>query len=275
MSNSVEIFNIDLLKVHQKRARKIGFIEFLDKVSVDQVAERLSEINRNFKNPAIIGGKANFWAKHLDLPNAKLIADGHKLKFDEGRRHDLIIHALSLHWYNDPVGQLIQVRNALEPDGLMLAFLLGGDTLKELRGAFQTAEINNENGLSPRVAPMIDLRDAGDLLVRAGFALTVADKTNLSVSYKSPLHLLYDLRGMGETSIMVHGRKNFLRRATFNEFLRIYSKDYTDDHDKSMIKATFQILCLTGWSPSNDQQKPLPPGSAKHHFSEVLKNYEL
>ena len=274
MSVKKNIFSLELLQMRQERARKIGFVDYLDKFVMDQITERLAEINRKFKSPAIIGGKANFWADYLGIPNAKLISDRENLDLGY-ETHDLVIHALSLHWHNDPVGQLIQVRNALKPDGLMLAFLCGGNTLGELRTAFQKAEISNEDGMSPRVAPMVELKKAGDLLVRAGFALNVADSLDLIVSYDSPLELLYDLRRMGETNIMVERRRKFLNRKTFQKCMDIYAQDFNDEGDTKRIKATFQIFCLTGWRPAENQQKPLKPGSAQKNFSEVLKPYEL
>ena len=156
----------------------------------------------------------------------------------------------------------------------MLAFFMGGETLRELRKSFEAAEIKIENGISPRVAPMIEIRDAGNLLVRAGFALSVADRTDLVVSYGSPIDLFYDLRRMGETSIMVDRKKSFLKSSILNECLKIYKKKFTIP-EKNQVMATFQILCLTGWAPADNQQKPLKPGSASHHFSEVLGTFKL
>ena len=271
MPNKMNIFNLELLKARQDRAKALGPSTYLDKFVVDQAHARLSEINRKFNDVAIVGGKACFWAKHLGINNAHLVADEEKLNLKRGA-YELIIHALSLHWYNDPVGQLIQLRNALTTDGLMLAFLFGGNTLCELRAAFQRSEIRNDNGMSPRVAPMAELRDVGDLLVRAGFALSVADSIDLVVSYSTPLALLYDLRRMGETNIMVGRRKNFLKRNTLKECMEIYSRDFYEKDDQERIKATFQIFCLTGWAPSENQQKPLKPGTAKKKLSDALNS---
>ena len=274
MSANRKVFDSKSLKMHQKRSKILGFVDFVDKFAIDQVVDVLSDINKDFKEPAIVGGKASFWAKNLGINNALLIDDGETLDFF-GKKFDLIIHALSLHWCNDPVGQLIQVRQALKPDGLMLAFLLGGETLCELRTAFEAAELKTVNGISPRVAPMIAIRDAGDLLVRSGFSLNVADITDLEVTYKNPMDLLYDLRGMGETSIMYGRQKNILKRSTLNALLEIYSNDYKTPSEGGRVKATFQVLCLTGWAPADNQQKPLRRGSATHHFSEILDTYKL
>ena len=274
MSNNRKIFDRMALQVHQKRSKYLDPVEFLDNFAINQVIERLSDIKRTFKYPSIIGRKTGFWAKKLSLDNALLINDDDYLKFND-QKFDLIIHALSLHWQNDPIGQLIQIRQALKPDGLMLAFFFGGKTLHELRAAFEEAELVTDNGISPRVAPMIEVRDAGDLLVRAGFALSVADKTDLDVIYSAPINLLRDLRRMGETSIMVDRRKNFLKSATLNKVFEIYSSRFGVHNKKGGVKATFQLICLTGGAPSNNQQKPLQRGSATHNFSDVLGTYKL
>ena len=274
MSNKRKIFDMVALKLRQKRSRFLGPIEFFDEVAIDQVMERLLDINRIFKSPLIIGERASFWAKKLGLNNVCLINDDDHLNFNDNK-FDLIIHALSLHRHNDPVGQLIQVRQALEPDGLMLAFFFGGETLCELRAAFEKAELETEGGISPRVAPMIEIRDAGDLLVRAGFALSVADKIDLEVIYRTPINLLHELRRMGETNIMIHRRKNFLKKGTLNKFFEIYFDHYKSQKKKRGVEATFQLFCLTGWAPSENQQKPLRPGSATHNFSDVLGTFKL
>ena len=274
MSNTRKIFDMLALRMHQRRAKLLGSVDFVDKFSINQVHERLSDIKRTFKYPAIIGQKTSFWAKKLGLNNAILIDDDDHLDFND-KKFDFIIHALSLHWHDDPVGQLIQVRQALEPDGLMLAFFLGGETLYELRTVFEQAELKTENGISPRVAPMIELRDAGDLLVRAGFALSVADSTDLEVIYTTPIELLHDLRGMGETNIMVDRRKNFLKRETLKNLIELYATQFNAHKYDGGVKATFQLFCLTGWAPSKNQQKPLRRGSATHSFTDVLGTYKL
>ncbi len=273
MSTIRRIFDLNALKIKQDRADKLGSVNFVDEFAIEQAVEKLSDIKKTFTNCAIIGRKALLWAKGLGLKGAVLIDDSEKLDF-KNKKFDLVIHALSLHRCDDPIGQLIQVRKSLNSDGLILAFFLGGETLRELRASFEAAEFQIEEGISPRVAPMIEIRDAGNLLVRAGFALPVADRTDLKVSYNSPLDLFYDLRGMAETSIMVNRKKGFLRRSTLNEFLKIYLRNH-NSVDGDGVEATFQLLCLTGWAPSDNQPKPLKPGSATHHFSEVLRTYKL
>ncbi|PQM59734.1 MAG: SAM-dependent methyltransferase [Rhodobacteraceae bacterium] len=273
MSINRKIFDTNALKIKQMRAQKLGYVDFIHRFAINFSSEILSDIKRTFSDSVIIGNNPSLWATGLGFKDAVLIDESDNLNIGK-KKFDLAIHALSLHRCNDPVGQLIQVRQALKPDGLMLAFFLGGETLRELRKSFEAAEINKENGISPRVFPMIEIKNAGNLLVRAGFSLSVADKTDLNVSYKSPVDLIYDLRRMGETSILVDRRRSFLRRSTFNEFVENYFSSYRILNGKE-IRATFQLLCITGWAPANNQQQPLKPGSAKQHFSKVLKTYKL
>ncbi len=135
------------------------------------------------------------------MASPRTVADADVLPL-AAETHDLVVHALALHWANDPVGQLVQARRALRPDGLFLAALFGGETLDELRAALAEAEVEALGGLSPRVAPMGEIRDLGGLLQRAGFALPVADSRSFDVSYPTPVHLMRDLRAMGETNVM-------------------------------------------------------------------------
>jgi SAM-dependent methyltransferase len=185
---------------------------------------------------------------------------------------DLIIGNLSLHWVNDLPGALIQIRRALKPDGLFLAALFGGDTLKELRQALAEAEIAEEDGLSPRVSPMAEVRDLGGLLQRAGFALPVVDSDTLTVMYPDPMALMADLRAMGETNAVIESRKGFTRPATLAAAAARYS-DLFGGGDGT-IPATFQIITLTGWAPDASQQQPLKPGSATARLADALDTEE-
>jgi SAM-dependent methyltransferase len=162
--------------------------------------ERLNEVNRTFTRPAIVTGFPHLWADFL--PNATLVPDGEILDLQPGA-HDLIIDALTLHWADDPVGQLVQARRALLPDGMYLAALPGGQTLSELRSALAEAEVALTGGLSPRVLPMAEIRDLGALLQRAGFALPVADSVLQTASYRDLRHLASDLRAMGEGNALM------------------------------------------------------------------------
>jgi SAM-dependent methyltransferase len=182
---------------------------------------------------------------------------------------DLVISALGLHFVNDLPGVMAQIRRALKPDGLLLAAMLGGDTLTELRQSFAAAEAEREGGISPRVAPMADLRDVGALLQRAGFALPVTDVDRVVVRYDSAFGLMQDLRRMGATNVLVERRRAPLRRATLLRMAQIYSERFADPDGR--IRATFDVIWLSGWAPHESQQKPLKPGSAKASLADAVR----
>jgi SAM-dependent methyltransferase len=167
---------------------------------------------------------------------------------------------------------LIQIRRALKPDGLLLAALAGGDTLIELRQAFAAAEAEVEDGVSPRVAPFSDVRDMGALLQRAGFALPVADVDRITARYGSPLALMHDLRRMGATNPLVERSRRPLKRATLMRMMEVYTERFSDPDDR--IRATFEVVWLSGWAPHESQQKPLTPGSARQRLADVLGTRE-
>lgn len=236
---------------------------FLHEIAIDEVSERLKDVNRTFTKPAIVGWQARFWADRLGL-DGPCVPDTDVLDLQPGV-HDLIVHGLCLHWADDPLGQLIQMRRALRPDGLMIAVLFAGETLQTLRMALSTAEAETTGGLSPRIAPMADLRSLGGLLQRAGLALPVADSLPVTTSYETPLHLMRDLRAMGEGNALADRRRVFLRRDTLAAALAQYPMQ------GDRIEATFELAFLTGWSPHDSQQKPLRPGSAQVSLADVLK----
>jgi SAM-dependent methyltransferase len=208
------------------------------------------------------------------LPRGKpfVVADEETLPFADGAL-DLVVSALALQDVNDLPGALLQIRRALKPDGLFLAALFGGETLTELRQSFAAAESEIEGGVSPRVAPFADLRDLGGLLQRAGFALPVTDVDRLTVRYDSVFGLLRDLRRMGATNSLVARRRKPLRRATLRRMTEIYALQFAD-HD-GRIRATFDIVWLSGWAPHPDQQQPLKPGSAKARLADALGVREI
>jgi SAM-dependent methyltransferase len=175
---------------------------------------------------------------------------------------------MCLHWANDPVGQLVQARHALKPDGLLLCTFFGGQTLHELRASLAEAEAAVTGGLSPRIAPMGEIRDLGALLQRAGFALPVADSTPLTVSYANAFHLMHDLRKMGENNALAQRIKHATRRNILTEAASIYAGNFRNDDDR--VDATFEIITLTGWAPAENQQQPLRPGSATTRLADAL-----
>src|SRR5439155_25332720 len=207
-----------------------------------------------------------------DGPGLAVAADEEILPFRDASL-DLVVSALALQYVNDLPGTLIQVRRALRPDGLLLAALAGGDTLGELRQAFAAAEAEIEGGVSPRVAPFADLRELGALLQRAGFALPVTDVDRLTVRYASPFALMQDLRRMGATNALVERRRRPLRRATLARMAEIYRERFSDPDGR--IRATFEIVWLSGWVPHESQQQPLRPGSAQRRLADALGTEEI
>jgi SAM-dependent methyltransferase len=199
-------------------------------------------------------------------------ADEEALPFADGSL-DLVVSALSLQFVNDLPGTLIQIRRALKPDGLLLAALVGGETLRELRQAFAAAEAEIAHGISPRVAPFADVRELGGLLQRAGFALPVTDADRITARYDSPLSLMRDLRRMGATNALIERSRRPLKRATLRRLLEIYAERFADADGR--IRATFEIVWLSGWAPHASQQKPLPPGSAKTRLADALGVAEI
>ncbi|ABG30116.1 conserved hypothetical protein [Roseobacter denitrificans OCh 114] len=228
--------------------------------------DRLTLVNRAFTVPAVVTPFPDLWRKHM--PGAHIVRDAETLDLEVGA-HDLVIHAMSLHWANDPVGQLIQCRRSMKPDGLMIAATLGGQTLQELRNCLGDAEIALTGGLSPRIAPMGEIRDLGALLQRAGFALPVADSVTLRAQYRDAFHLMRDLRNMGETNALEQRRRVTPPRALFERMAAIYAENYATQADQ--VIATFEMVFLTGWAASDTQQKPLRPGSAKQRLADALR----
>jgi SAM-dependent methyltransferase len=186
---------------------------------------------------------------------------------------DLVVSALALQFVNDLPGALVQIHRALKPDGLFLAALLGGETLTELRQSFAAAEVEIEGGVSPRVVPFADVREMGALLQRAGFALPVTDVERLTVRYSSPFILMGELRRMGATNVLAERRRNLLRRATLKRMAELYAERFSDRDGK--VRATFEIVWLSGWAPHESQQKPLRPGSAQSRLADALGTKEI
>lgn len=206
-----------------------------------------------------------------DRGGARLVMD-EELSAFAPESLDLIVSTLALHWTNDLVGALIQIRRALRPDGLFIGSVLGGATLTELRQCLLEAEAEVSGGAGPRVSPFADAFDAGALLQRAGFALPVADVDRVTVRYAHPLALLRDLRAMGETNVLRDRPRRPLSRRVLSRVLELYDQRFGGPDGK--VAATFEILTLTGWAPHESQQKPLKPGSAKMRLADTLGTVE-
>ena len=268
------LFDRALLRVRQQRARRGEPATFLlDRVAED-MEERLHAVLREFAEAADIWTPGEIFRK----PSRDRFRSVTWIGLDEAGQEvlplaaeslDLAVSALAFQLVNDLPGVLSQIRRALRPDGLLLAAMLGGDTLTELRQSFAAAEAECEGGVSPRVAPFADLRDVGALLQRAGFALPVTDVDRVVARYDSAFALMQDLRRMGATNILVERRRTPTRRATMLRMAQIYGERFADSDGR--IRATFDVIWLSGWAPHASQQKPLRPGSAKASLAEAVR----
>ena len=187
----------------------------------------------------------------------------------EPGRYDLIASALSLHWVNDLPGTLVRIRQALKPDGLFLGALFGAGTLAELRECLMEAETELSGGVSPRLSPLPGLKDMADLMQRAGFALPVADRDTVVVRYRDPARLLSDLKGMGERSALIAGMIRPLPRRVRARALDLYRANHGEADGR--VRASFEIVHVTGWAPAPGQPKPLRPGSASASLAEAVR----
>jgi SAM-dependent methyltransferase len=266
------LFDRALLRARQARAQCGAPATFLlDRVTEDMV-ERLQAVTRNFSDVADV------WTPGAALQELlrgrfKSIAhvglgDSETLPL-QPESLDLVISALAFQFVNDLPGVLAQIRRALKPDGLLLAAMIGGDTLTELRQAFAQAEAECEGGVSPRVAPFADLRDVGSLLQRAGFALPVTDVDRTVVRYDNAFALMQDLRRMGATNVMIERRRTPTRPTTMLRMSQIYANRFSDPDGR--IRATFDVIWLSGWAPHESQQQPLRPGSAKASLEAAVR----
>ncbi|UFZ02420.1 methyltransferase domain-containing protein [Bradyrhizobium ontarionense] len=267
------LFDRAILALRQRRALRAPETFLLERVAED-LKDRLAAVNRSFVDAADIwtpgaGLKPHLAGQvgqlaHLAAPEAA----AEELRLAP-QSLDLALSALAFQFVNDLPGLLAQVRRALRPDGLLLAAMIGGDTLTELRQSFAAAEAECEGGVSPRVAPFADLRDVGGLLQRAGFALPVADVDRIVVRYGNAFALMQDLRRMGATNGLVERRRMPTRRATLLRMAEIYQQRFADPDGR--IRATFDIIWMSGWAPHESQQKPLKPGSAKASLEAAVK----
>jgi SAM-dependent methyltransferase len=266
------LFDRTLLVQRLRRARSLGPATFLLDRVIEDMDERLSAVKREFAVAADLwtpGEEPASSHRFKSLTRLALGESGNEILRLEPESLDLFISALALQFVNDLPGVLAQIRHALKPDGLLLAAMIGGDTLTELRQAFAEAEAECEGGVSPRVAPFADLRDVGGLLQRAGLALPVTDVDRIVVRYGSAFALMADLRRMGATNILLERRRGPTRRSTMVRMAQIYAERFADPDGR--IRATFDIIWLSGWAPHESQPKPLRPGSATASLEEAVK----
>ncbi len=295
MPDSMLVFDRALVRRRRDRAAAgFGAADFIFKESADRLADRLLDMAREFPLALDLGCHTGLMAAALrghakvgrlvqcDLSPAMAraaqglaptaCADEEWLPFAEGA-FDLALSNLSLQWVNDLPGALAQIRRAVKPDGLLLATVFGGETLQELRIALMEAESELSGGISPRVSPFIDMREAGGLLTRAGFALPVVDTETITVTYGDMFKLMADLRAMGETNAVLERRKHPTGRALFLRAAEICRNRFSDARGR--LTVTFQMVTLTAWVPHASQQKPLRPGSAKTRLADALSTREI
>lgn len=287
MSNEAHmIFDQKHIRRNRLRAAKnISEYSFLFDWVSDQILDRLSIIKRDFPTALNIGCRAqnnfphrlkNTAAIHklyqMDRTSAPLVAEEEFLPFGDNT-FDLITSAMNFHTINDLPGALLQMRQALKPDGLLLAGMLGGETLNELRHCLTEAEMTLTGGLSPRVAPFADKQDIGALMQRTGYALPVVDSDTLTVTYENAFKLMHDLRFMGEGNAIAKRYKTTPSRSLFLEAAKLYAEKFSDDDGR--IRATFEVIFMIGWAPHESQQKPLKRGSAQNRLADILETEEI
>ena len=286
------VFDRSAVRQHRERAARLGTAEFLFEEAAERLHDRLDDIKRGFARVLVLGTRHGAIARALrsaagvelvvevddalgflrrSEPGPRVLAEAEALPF-AAAAFDLVLSPLALHWTNDLPGALLQLRHCLKPDGLLLASVLGGETLDVLRRAFLEAELAEERGVSPRVSPMADGRDLAGLLQRAGFALPVVDSDRVEATYESALALMAELRAMGETNALSERRRGFTRRGTLLRVAEIYGGlAGTSD---GRVGAGFEILTMTAWAPHASQPKPLRPGSAAVRLADALGTVE-
>lgn len=284
----MDLFDRNLFAQRRQRAlaARTQGADFLLAAVAEELGDRLMAVKRQFDLAVDLGGhtgrlaaalaasgrvghilRADLFTADPGLPAPDLVCDDALLPLKDASV-GLIASALSLQLVNDLPGALIQIRRALVPDGLFLGAVLGGETLSELRDCLMRAELELTGGAGPRVAPFADTRDLGALLQRAGFALPVTDTDKLTVRYDNLFGLMRDLRAMGGTSILTERSRRPLSRSVFLKAAELYAADHADADGR--IRATFQVVYLSGWAPHESQQKPLKPGSAKMRLADAL-----
>ncbi|HWK00407.1 MAG TPA: methyltransferase domain-containing protein [Xanthobacteraceae bacterium] len=273
------LFDRKLLLARRERALRLGAETFLLEPVAEELVERLSAVKRNFALALDLGTPGDTLIRLLKS-NSQVagVAANDLLANDEeafslpDAKYDLVVSALALQWVNDLPGALVQIRRTLKPDGLLLAALVGGETLHELRESFATAEAEITGGASPRVSPFAEVRSLGSLLQRAGYALPVIDSDRHTVRYETPFKLFQDLRRMGATNALMERSRKPLTKKIIARAAEIYTERFRDPDGR--LRATFDILWVAGWVPHESQQKPLKPGSAKMRLADALGSTE-
>lgn len=278
------IFNRDLLMLRRdKSSSQFEKHSFLLKEVTERLLDNLGDIKRDYQKILNIGGHHQLMQQYFEnaflidqdlsfhkispFNNPAIQADEELLPFKKSSL-DLIFCALNLHWVNDLPGALVQIFNSLKPDGLFIGAAFGGETLYELRTSMMKADIERLGGIRPHTSPLMDVRDAGGLLQRAGFTLPVVNTERITVTYSDSFKLMKELKGMGENNALIKGYKGLTTAAHMMKVAEIYAQDFANEDGR--IPVTFDILYFQGWSPHVSQQKPLKPGSAKMSLKDAL-----
>jgi len=289
MNENRLIFDRTQLRRQRRRAEAgFGQHDFLFRELAERLLDRLADIRQGFPlaadlspqpglleairqeiNPALGGIETVIPAAPMMPAAGGILCEEEALPFRPGSL-DLILNCMGLHWVNDLPGALVQIRDALRPDGLFLGVLLGGETLTELRQCLMEAELATSGGASPRVSPMVGMRDAAGLLQRASFALPVADAETINVTYQDALSLMRELRGMGEGNALVARPRRPVSRQVIAAASALYAARFAEPDGR--IRATFQAIFLTGWAPSANQQQPARRGSGEVSLRDVFDN---
>lgn len=285
----------DRRTVRRRRARAamgLAEFDFLLRAGAERLGDRLDVMAREFPLALELGARGGLLRDAVaglgrigtmvsgdassdciaDLPAPRLVFDEEWVPFAPAC-FDLAISNLALHWVNDLPGTLLQLRECLKPDGLLLLSMLGGRTLSELRECLVSAEAEVTGGVHPRVSPFVDVRSAGALLQRAGFALPVVDADVLTVTYADALALMRDLHGMGETNALAERSRHFTRRGVLLRAAQLYGERHALPEGR--IPATFEIVTLTAWSPGPNQPRALRPGTAERRLADALNATEV
>ncbi len=274
-----KIFDRKLLHDRLRRALAKGAPDFLLTRAADDLLDRLLTVKRDFPRSLDLGTPTAHFCQAIVASGraaplragrfgAAVVVDEEALPFAPAS-FDLVVSGMALQWVDDLPGVFAQVRRILAPDGLFLACLPGGASLVELRVALAQAEEEISGGASPRVSPFVDVRDMGGLLQRAGFALPVSDVDSFTLRYDSVLGLMADLRAMGAANVLVKRASRPLRREVLARAAQIYAERFSDPDGR--VRASFEIVWISGWAPHESQQKPAKPGSATVRLEDAMK----
>jgi len=289
MSDTIQIFDRVRIRANRNRGALHSGHAFLHEWCARALLSRLNDIKRDFSLGVSVGAGGSNILRQTPKIKTLITTDlserllqgisGMRIQADEeffpfgAESLDLVLSPMALHTVNDLPGTLLQIRQALKPDGLFMGALLGGETLHELRQVMAESELSLREGLSPRIFPFADKPQMGSLLQRAGFSLPVVDSEIVTVTYENAFKLMRDIRLMGEGNAIIRRDKSYTGKALFMETARLYQERFSGPDGR--IEATFEVIFLIGWSPHESQQKPLKPGSATARLADVLNAKEI